>query len=957
MKIHFNLKFIGIILLMLTSAQVMFAATFTWDGGGGDNNWSTSTNWVGDVAPTGDGTEDIVFSGSTRSTNTNDIVGGSFKTITFSNDFTISGNSFVLNYPNASLKINASVTASISNNITYTNNVGGFSYSSIFTENNSVLTLSGTQTINNDLVMFSTVTSGTINISGSISGSYALSTPIGSGSGLIVNLTGNNSFTGGYSLNKGTLKIGHASALGTTAGTLSIASNTTIDNSSGGSLTLSNYPISIGGNFTFTGTNDLNLGTGNKTLTASPTITCSANSLTIGGIISGSFGLSKSGSGILILTGTNTFTGGVNLNVGTLYINNSSALGTTAGTFTIASGTTIGNSSGSVITTSTNPVTIAGSFAYIGTSSLVLSGATTLSANSTITISTATLTFSGVVSGGFNLIHDGTTHLILSGLNNTFTGTISSVSNAGAIFFNSIQNVSGGASSLGAPTSVANGTITLGSGSNNSKLLFQGSSSFATDRVIDLAGTTGSVEIISSGSGGAILTINADMTATGSGAKTLRLRGSGTTIMNGIIPNSGGGATSVSKITESGTWILAGNNTYTGTTTNSIGTLQIGNAGTTGSISSSSLVNNATLIFSRSNASTFAGNITGSGTLEKKSSGTLTLSGANTYSGSTTITNGTLEIGATNAITSSTIILNGGTISSGASTGYSNTTSGTLSLTENSIINLGSGSHTLAFAASNGQSWTANKTISITGWTGNFDGSSGTAGKIITGSSAELSSGKLDQIRFFRSSNSTYYQATQLSDGEIVPTAVALPVVFANISATKNAEVYIIKWSTLQEYNNHHFEIEKSIDGINFENIGNVEGIGNSNTKQEYNFIWQSKNINNKLYFRIKQVDFDSKFEYSTIVFCNENISNSSVIFPNPITNNQRLNILLNKNEDTKGELEITSIDGKLIFEENEINFIQNVPYTVEYEKFTKGEYVLKIKYDNGVYITKFLVN
>ena len=97
--------------------------------------------------------------------------------------------------------------------------------------------------------------------------------------------------------------------------------------------------------------------------------------------------------------------------------------------------------------------------------------------------------------------------------------------------------------------------------------------------------------------------------------------------------------------------VLAGSNTYTGGTTISGGTLQLGNGGATGrSHPADAITDNATLAFNRSNTITqgtdFAGVISGTGgVLQAGSGSTLILTGANTYSGATTISAGTLQVG------------------------------------------------------------------------------------------------------------------------------------------------------------------------------------------------------------------------------------------------------------------------------------------------------------------------
>ena len=133
-----------------------------------------------------------------------------------------------------------------------------------------------------------------------------------------------NTFTGGTTLNSGTLNINNASALGTIAGTFTITAGTI--NTPSGAISTSNYPLAINGNFTFTGSNTLNLGTGNVSLSNNPQITVSASTLTIGGIISGgSNNLTKLGSGTLSFSSNAVTMSGLTISAGTL-ISTSGAL-------------------------------------------------------------------------------------------------------------------------------------------------------------------------------------------------------------------------------------------------------------------------------------------------------------------------------------------------------------------------------------------------------------------------------------------------------------------------------------------------------------------------------------------------------------------------------------------------------------------------------------------------------
>jgi autotransporter-associated beta strand protein len=109
----------------------------------------------------------------------------------------------------------------------------------------------------------------------------------------------------------------------------------------------------------------------------------------------------------------------------------------------------------------------------------------------------------------------------------------------------------------------------------------------------------------------------------------------------GVIADSG--ITSLIKI-GTGTLILAGANTYSGFTTISNGTLQIGNNGTTGTVGTNNIINRATLAFQRSDTIGYGGVIGGPGKLAQRGDGTLVLTNVQTYTGITTIESGTLAL-------------------------------------------------------------------------------------------------------------------------------------------------------------------------------------------------------------------------------------------------------------------------------------------------------------------------
>ena len=204
-------------------------------------------------------------------------------------------------------------------------------------------------------------------------------------------------------------------------------------------------------------------------------------------------------------------------------------------------------------------------------------------------------------------------------------------------------NIQGAQASAGAGVNIANTSTLTSSGvgasinaSSNYDLVHSGSitnqASGGVAATIRLTSSSGSVS-------GAGSLASSGVSASGGGI-TVDTATAGT--LSGVISGSG----SLTK-TGAGTSTLTASNTYTGITTISAGTLQVGNGGATGTLGSSNVVNNAALIFNRDASAdlSVAGAISGSGTLTQAGAGKTILTSDNTYTGATTISGGTLQIG------------------------------------------------------------------------------------------------------------------------------------------------------------------------------------------------------------------------------------------------------------------------------------------------------------------------
>lgn len=353
-------------------------------------------------------------------------------------------------------------------------------------------------------------------------------------------------------------------------------------------------------------------------------------------------------TGIIVLSGNNTYSGVTKLTSGTLHIGSDTALGTSSITFNgggLASSDATARTFTNTIALTANPIIGKGYSANAdpGTGALTFSdtAATALGATRTFTIDSGLrATFAQAFSGSFGINKAGAGTLVLSGAS-TYDGVTTIQASGGTIEISSIGSVNGSASSLGIPTTAANGKITI---YNGCALVYTGSAA-TTDRQLASIGVTSTFTVDQSGTG--LLKFTSAISPGSSGGLiTLNLQGStaGTGEISGVIPNTSG--TRLTAVTKAGTgtWTLSGTNTYTGVTTINAGVLQLGSgaSGGDGALASPSITNNAALVFNTYASQSYTGVVSGAGTVTKLGSGKLTLSGARTYTGITEIQAGKL---------------------------------------------------------------------------------------------------------------------------------------------------------------------------------------------------------------------------------------------------------------------------------------------------------------------------
>ena len=491
--------------------------------------------------------------------------------------------------------------------------------------------------------------------------------------GNTLTLSGANTYTGATTISAGILKLGNIAALGAGTGAVdgtTISAGATLDlggvsiptaNANAERITVSG--AGVGGNGAilsstvlatpFNGVRFLTLA-GDTTLGFSNRWDVGHNtgsgpsSLVGAGFTLNFLGTAAAAQASLNNLGA-TDLGDINVNLGSvvttniLYFQGTTDLGRPGNTATITGGSALEIFSNNTNTTFDKKFALNNGVLNVGKAATLPGTISLTTATNTINANAATAA-SGVISGTGSLIKGGANTLTLSNAN-TYTGS-TTVTN-GTLSINSILDVNAGASAVGAPTTALDGTISMGNATTATVLTYTGTG-HSSNRVINLAGTTGGVTFNQSGASG-LLKFTSPFTATGNGAKTLTLQGStaGTGEISGAIVNNG----TVTTPTTTAAFAAAATKIFVSSTAGyTIGSRITGNGIAATTATTITAINTGTGELTISPAAATAGTlgqtmtITASTGVTKTGTGAWTLSGTNPYTGSTALSGGLLRI-------------------------------------------------------------------------------------------------------------------------------------------------------------------------------------------------------------------------------------------------------------------------------------------------------------------------
>ncbi|BBN76647.1 TPA: autotransporter outer membrane beta-barrel domain-containing protein [Salmonella enterica subsp. enterica serovar Senftenberg] len=587
-----------------------------------------------------------------------------------------------------------------------------------------------------------------------------------SGSGQVVKsgddaltLSGANTYTGGTTINDGTLVATSVDALGTgdvtDNATLELNTGGTFDNAISGSgqvvksgdkmLTLSGANSYSGGTLISDGTlvasNVESLGTGDVTNNATLELNTGGD---FTNNISGSGQVVKSGDETLTLSGSNTYTGGTTINDGTLVATSVEALGsgdvTNDAVLALNTGGDFANNiggTGSVVKSGDETLTLSGTNSYTG--GTTISGGTLVATNvealgtgdvtnnATLELNTGG-DFTNNISGNGQVVKSGDDTLTFSG-SNTYTG--GTTINDGTLVATSVE-------ALGSGDVTNDAVLALNTGGDFANNIGgTGSVVKSGDETLTLSGSntyTGGT-LISSGT----LVAN-DVNALGTGDVT----DNATLMLNtgGDFINNIGGTGRVEKSGDD-TLTLSGSNSYTGGTLISSGTLVATNVDALGS---GDVTDNATLELNT--GGTFDNAISGSGQVVKSGDETLTLSGANSYTGGTLISSGTLVANDVNAL-------------------------GTGDVTDNAVLELNTGGDFDNAISGSGQVVkSGDETLTLSGANSYTGGTLISGGTLVASNVEALGSGDIDNYASLQLNASGQFVTANLTTHDNATTAI-----------------------------------------------------------------------------------------------------------------------------------------------------------------------------------------
>lgn len=174
-----------------------------------------------------------------------------------------------------------------------------------------------------------------------------------------------------------------------------------------------------------------------------------------------------------------------------------------------------------------------------------------------------------------------------------------------------------------------------------------------------------------------------------------------------------------------------------------------------------------------------------------------------------------------------------------------------------------------------------------------------------------------------------------------------LPVELVEFTGYHDEQQYVnvLNWKTASELNNDYFVVQRSLDGVNFINVGQIEGKGTTNEETNYSFIDENPAVGRN-YYRLRQVDFDGSSEFSDVISIDvKGVALTTKIinyYPNPTMG--KLNIEMQVADDGTYDLTIVDVTGKVVYH-GRLDVVRANRHIIEVDAtdFAQGAYIINM--------------
>lgn len=198
-----------------------------------------------------------------------------------------------------------------------------------------------------------------------------------------------------------------------------------------------------------------------------------------------------------------------------------------------------------------------------------------------------------------------------------------------------------------------------------------------------------------------------------------------------------------------------------------------------------------------------------------------------------------------------------------------------------------------------------------------------------------------------------------VNDGTAIigPPAIGLPVKMTDFTVQNENGEAVLRWTTVSETGTDHYEIERSIDGVNFNTAGTIQGNGTTTDTKNYQYNDPVDISENIIYYRLKIVDVDAHFTYSKIIALRLHglaVLKNFTVYPSPFTNEVKLQF--NSARETKVTIRITSMAGQ-----EEVNYNttaqpgENIVVLSNLDALKPGAHLMEIISEDGKFTQKLI--